>query len=252
MQIRIGTSGWNYTEWRGSFYPKDMKPAAMLAYYSARFSTVEVNNTFYRMPDRQGGRGLGGHRARPASPSCSRRRSGSPTSPGCATSTSPSASSATPRGWWAASSAPCSFSCRPTSRWTSGDWRTCWRFCHPTCARPSSFATPRGSPTRSTRAWPPATPRSASPTTTTAPRRRWRHPTGAISGCGPPAMPTTICAAGSPPCIASASAGATRSSSSSTRTPAPAPRWAHGWRAHRGVTAGLRRRSPLSTGRAWP
>ena len=50
MQIRIGTSGWNYTEWRGSFYPEDMKPAAMLAYYSARFSTVEVNNTFYRMP----------------------------------------------------------------------------------------------------------------------------------------------------------------------------------------------------------
>jgi uncharacterized protein YecE (DUF72 family) len=50
MQIRIGTSGWNYTEWRGSFYPKDMKPAGMLAYYAERFSTVEVNNTFYRMP----------------------------------------------------------------------------------------------------------------------------------------------------------------------------------------------------------
>lgn len=50
MQIRIGTSGWNYTEWRGSFYPRDMKPAGMLAYYAARFSTVEVNNTFYRMP----------------------------------------------------------------------------------------------------------------------------------------------------------------------------------------------------------
>ena len=50
MDIRIGTSGWNYTEWRGSFYPKDMKPAGMLAYYAERFSTVEVNNTFYRMP----------------------------------------------------------------------------------------------------------------------------------------------------------------------------------------------------------
>ena len=49
-KIRIGTSGWNYPEWKGSFYPKDMKPAAMLAYYAARFSTVEVNNTFYRMP----------------------------------------------------------------------------------------------------------------------------------------------------------------------------------------------------------
>ena len=50
MDVRIGTSGWNYTEWRGSFYPKTMKPAGMLAYYSERFRTVEVNNTFYRMP----------------------------------------------------------------------------------------------------------------------------------------------------------------------------------------------------------
>ena len=50
MQIRIGTSGWNYPEWKGSFYPADMKPAGMLAYYAARFATVEVNNTFYRMP----------------------------------------------------------------------------------------------------------------------------------------------------------------------------------------------------------
>jgi uncharacterized protein YecE (DUF72 family) len=50
VDVRIGTSGWNYTQWRGSFYPRDMKPAGMLAYYAARFSTVEVNNTFYRMP----------------------------------------------------------------------------------------------------------------------------------------------------------------------------------------------------------
>lgn len=49
-RIRIGTSGWNYPEWKGSFYPTDMKPAGMLAYYAARFTTVEVNNTFYRMP----------------------------------------------------------------------------------------------------------------------------------------------------------------------------------------------------------
>jgi uncharacterized protein YecE (DUF72 family) len=50
VDIGIGTSGWNYTEWRGSFYPSDIKPAAMLAYYAGRFSAVEVNNTFYRMP----------------------------------------------------------------------------------------------------------------------------------------------------------------------------------------------------------
>ena len=50
MDVRVGTSGWNYSEWKGSFYPSDMKPAAMLPYYAGRFSTVEVNNTFYRMP----------------------------------------------------------------------------------------------------------------------------------------------------------------------------------------------------------
>jgi len=49
-RVHIGTSGWNYPEWKGSFYPNDMKPAGMLAYYAARFATVEVNNTFYRMP----------------------------------------------------------------------------------------------------------------------------------------------------------------------------------------------------------
>jgi uncharacterized protein YecE (DUF72 family) len=49
-RVRVGTSGWNYPEWKGSFYPDDIKPAAMLAYYTARFATVEVNATFYRMP----------------------------------------------------------------------------------------------------------------------------------------------------------------------------------------------------------
>jgi uncharacterized protein YecE (DUF72 family) len=53
MEIRIGTSGWNYPEWKGSFYPEGIKPAAMLPYYARHFSTVEVNNTFYRMPTRK-------------------------------------------------------------------------------------------------------------------------------------------------------------------------------------------------------
>jgi uncharacterized protein YecE (DUF72 family) len=57
MHVRVGTSGWNYPEWRGSFYPSDMKPAAMLTYYGERFSTVEVNNTFYRMPTAKGVQG---------------------------------------------------------------------------------------------------------------------------------------------------------------------------------------------------
>jgi uncharacterized protein YecE (DUF72 family) len=48
--IWIGTSGYNYPEWRGSFYPSDLASAKMLPYYAARFATVEINYTFYRMP----------------------------------------------------------------------------------------------------------------------------------------------------------------------------------------------------------
>ena len=48
--IHVGTSGYNYPEWKGSFYPSDLPAAKMLPYYSERFSTVEINYTFYRMP----------------------------------------------------------------------------------------------------------------------------------------------------------------------------------------------------------
>lgn len=50
MRILAGASGYSYKEWQGSFYPQDMKPEGMLAFYSARLPTVEINNTFYRMP----------------------------------------------------------------------------------------------------------------------------------------------------------------------------------------------------------
>ena len=49
--IWIGTSGYNYPEWKGSFYPADLPVAKMLSYYAARFQTVEINYTFYRMPN---------------------------------------------------------------------------------------------------------------------------------------------------------------------------------------------------------
>ena len=48
--IWIGTSGYNYPEWKGSFYPADLPAARMLPFYAARFPTVEINYTFYRMP----------------------------------------------------------------------------------------------------------------------------------------------------------------------------------------------------------
>src|ERR1700742_2756544 len=46
----IGTSGFQYPEWKGTFYPEKMATAKMLAYYAERFSTTEINYTFYRMP----------------------------------------------------------------------------------------------------------------------------------------------------------------------------------------------------------
>ena len=48
--IWVGTSGYNYPEWKGSFYPANLAAGKMLPYYAARFPTVEINYTFYRMP----------------------------------------------------------------------------------------------------------------------------------------------------------------------------------------------------------
>lgn len=50
-RIRIGTSGWRYDDWRGSFYPEDLDGSAWLAHYAERFPTVEINNSFYRLPE---------------------------------------------------------------------------------------------------------------------------------------------------------------------------------------------------------
>lgn len=47
----VGTSGWSYAEWRGRFYPQGLKPADYLAYYATHFNSVEINSSFYRMPD---------------------------------------------------------------------------------------------------------------------------------------------------------------------------------------------------------
>ena len=50
MALWVGTSGYNYPEWKGSFYPEKLPAAKMLPYYADHFATVEINNTFYRMP----------------------------------------------------------------------------------------------------------------------------------------------------------------------------------------------------------
>ncbi len=50
VRVLVGTSGYSYPEWRGSFYPPDLPAAGMLAWYAGRFAAVEINATFYRMP----------------------------------------------------------------------------------------------------------------------------------------------------------------------------------------------------------
>jgi uncharacterized protein YecE (DUF72 family) len=50
MNLYVGTSGYSYKEWKGPFYPEDLPDAQMLRFYGERLRTVEINNTFYRMP----------------------------------------------------------------------------------------------------------------------------------------------------------------------------------------------------------
>lgn len=50
MKLFIGTSGYSYKEWKGSFYPKDLPAPKMLHYYGERFGTVEINSTFFALP----------------------------------------------------------------------------------------------------------------------------------------------------------------------------------------------------------
>jgi uncharacterized protein YecE (DUF72 family) len=50
MNLHVGTSGYAYKEWKGSFYPKDLPAKQMLHYYGERFGAVEINGSFYRMP----------------------------------------------------------------------------------------------------------------------------------------------------------------------------------------------------------
>jgi uncharacterized protein YecE (DUF72 family) len=52
MNLYVGTSGYSYKEWKGSFYPEKLAAKDMLPYYSSKLPAVELNNTFYRLPQR--------------------------------------------------------------------------------------------------------------------------------------------------------------------------------------------------------
>ncbi len=50
--VHVGTSGWQYRDWRGTFYPRELPQREWLPYFASHFETVEVNNSFYRLPER--------------------------------------------------------------------------------------------------------------------------------------------------------------------------------------------------------
>jgi uncharacterized protein YecE (DUF72 family) len=50
-RIHIGTSGWHYDHWKGPFYPQGTSAEKMLAFYADRFAAVEINNSFYQLPE---------------------------------------------------------------------------------------------------------------------------------------------------------------------------------------------------------
>ena len=52
-ELRVGTSGWQYKHWKGRFYPKDLPTTKWLDYYARTFDTVELNNPFYRQPEKK-------------------------------------------------------------------------------------------------------------------------------------------------------------------------------------------------------
>src|SRR2546425_8484911 len=52
-ELRVGTSGWQYKHWKGRFYPKELPTSKWLHYYPRFFATVELNNPFYRQPERK-------------------------------------------------------------------------------------------------------------------------------------------------------------------------------------------------------
>lgn len=51
--IHLGTSGWNYKHWKGAFYPEDLSQNDWLEYYAGHFHTVEINNSFYQLPEQK-------------------------------------------------------------------------------------------------------------------------------------------------------------------------------------------------------
>ena len=190
MEIRVGTSGYAYKEWRGSFYPEKLKPAQMLGYYAERFSAVEINNTFYKLPERQTLERWGEQVPAgfvfvlKASQRITHRQRLAPESKPTLDYLLDTAAALGDR------LGPILFRPRPSSRRTLRGCAPSWTCCRATGVSPSSSATRAGGATRPTRRCARATPRSCAPTPKSrAPlaRRSSRPPTGATCVCAAPA-----------------------------------------------------------------
>ena len=114
-RLLAGASGYSFKEWKGNFYPEKIKAEEMLAWYAERLPTVEINNTFYRMPKTAVLETWAGTTPE-ASGSRSRHRAGSRISPGSRSKPRPSRWAISTGTWQrsAPSAARCCSSCRRT------------------------------------------------------------------------------------------------------------------------------------------
>ena len=196
MRTWVGTSGYNYPEWKGSFYPEKMPAAKMLPFYAAAFSTVEINYTFYRVPNEKILAGWSretpdGFRLTLKAP---KRITHIAKLHDCADLLQYFLKTA---GTLGPKLGAILFQLPPYFRKDlRGARRVPGAAADRDAARRSSSGTPRGWTRRSSRACGPATSRSASPTARSSPPRSRSRPITAISGCATRATRRRTCAAG--------------------------------------------------------
>ena len=221
--IWIGTSGYNYPEWKGSFYPPDLATAKMLPYYAARFPTVEINYTFYRMPNEKL---VAGWAAQTPSPykltlKAPRRITHDSRLKNCGDARP----RVLPGGRHARRQAR--RAAVPAAAEPEEGSRALRRLSRRAAAEGvrarSSSATRRGSTRRSIRAWRRATSRCASPTARSSRRRCGSPPTTRTSACATRATRRTTSSAGPTRSRARRRRAATCSSISSTKKKAKGP-----------------------------
>ena len=181
--IHIGTSGWHYKHWKGPFYPEKLPNSKLLDYYSRHFDTVELNNTFYRLPPETGLRQL----ARLDPRRLPLRRQGQPLHHPHEEAEGPGDGDrevfrARRPAWEEARPDRVPDSAVVGGKSASG-WRRSWTRCRPAIAMPSSCAIRPGTRPRSTASCGGGTPRSASSRSPGSTRRSRSRRTSRLFAC---------------------------------------------------------------------